>query len=134
MSEARLPVDSTSEARLRVDKWLWYARFFKTRGLATKACAGGQLRLNGTAVAKSHTQVKAGDVLTFAQGHHIRVVRVVELGTRRGPAPEARQLYEDLKPPTSENRLPGPGRARGGGRPTKKERRAIERFKDSGSG
>ena len=134
MSEARVPADTTSQARLRVDKWLWYARFFKTRSLATKACAGGQLRLNGTAVTKPHAPVKAGDVLTFAQGRHIRVVRVVALGARRGPAPEARQLYEDLKPPTSENRLPGPERARGGGRPTKKERREIERFKDSGSG
>ncbi|MEM7221758.1 MAG: RNA-binding S4 domain-containing protein [Pseudomonadota bacterium] len=123
-----------SEARLRVDKWLWYGRFFKTRSLASKACAGGQLRLNGTAVAKPHTQVKVGDVLTFAQGHHIRVIKVAALGVRRGPAPEAQALYEDLKPPSAENRLPGPKRSPGSGRPTKKERREMERLKDGGSG
>ena len=121
-----------SEARLRVDKWLWYGRFFKTRSLAAKACAGGQLRINGALVAKTHAALKVGDVLTFAQGRHIRVVRVVALGTRRGPAPEAQGLYEDLKPPTAENRVPGPERARGSGRPTKKERRELARLKGDG--
>lgn len=122
-----------TEARLRVDKWLWYGRFFKTRGLATKACTGGQLRINGTPVAKAHAALKVGDVLTFAQGRHIRVVRVAALGSRRGPAPEARLLYEDLKPPSAENRLPGPARSAGSGRPTKKERRELERLKGARS-
>ena len=123
-----------TEARLRVDKWLWYGRFFKSRSLAAKACATGQLRINGTAIVKAHAALKVGDVLTFPQGRHIRVVRVAALGTRRGPAPEAQQLYEDLKPPSADNRLPGPARPRGSGRPTKKERREIERLKPGGAG
>ena len=120
-----------SEAGLRVDKWLWYARFFKTRTQAAKICAGGQLRLGGTPVTKAHSRVKVGDVLTFSQGRHIRVVKVLGLGTRRGPAPEAQALYEDLKPPSAENRLPpkgGPKRDQGSGRPTKKDRRALDRL------
>ncbi len=121
-------------ASIRADKWLWYARFFKTRTLASKVCASGQLRLSGSLVAKAHQKVKVGDVLTFPQGRHIRVVKVLVLGSRRGPAPEAQGLYEDLKPPTAETRLPRDTpvarRDAGSGRPTKKERRALGRLKD----
>ena len=92
-----------SEAGLRVDKWLWYARFFKTRTQAAKICAGGQLRLGGTPVTKAHSRVKIGDVLTFPQGGTIRVIRILALGERRGPAAEARLLYEDLTPPEPKN-------------------------------
>ena len=119
-------------AYLRADKWLWYARFFKTRTLASKVCASGQLRVAGSAVGKAHQKIKVGDVLTFPQGRHIRVIKVLALGQRRGPASEAQGLYEDLKPPTSEGRLPPrPGtatRSPGSGRPTKKERRALTRL------
>ncbi len=121
-----------AEPSIRADKWLWYARFFKTRTLASKLCASGQLRLSGSLVAKAHQKVKPGDVLTFPQGHHIRVVKVLALGSRRGPASEAQGLYEDLKPPTAETRLPRDTpvarRAAGSGRPTKKERRALGRL------
>ena len=117
---------------IRADKWLWYARFFKTRTLASKVCAAGKLRIAGSATVKAHQKVKAGDVLTFPQGRHIRVVKVLALGVRRGPASEAQGLYEDLKPPTAEARLPRdtetPRRETGSGRPTKKERRAIARL------
>ena len=117
---------------LRADKWLWYARFFKTRTLASKVCAAGKLRIAGNATAKAHQKVKVGDVLTFPQGRHIRVVKVLALGERRGPASEAQGLYEDLKPPTPEARLPrdsdGARREAGSGRPTKKDRRAITRL------
>ena len=84
---------------LRLDKWLWYARFFKSRGLASKLLAAGKLRQSGTVVTKAHQKVRIGDVLTFPQGPNVRVVKVVAYGTRRGPAPEARTLYEDLAPP-----------------------------------
>ncbi len=121
-------------ASIRADKWLWYARFFKTRTLASKVCASGKLRLSGSLVAKAHQKVKVGDVLTFPQGRHIRVVKVVALGSRRGPAPEAQGLYEDLKPPTAETRLPRDTqvapRDAGSGRPTKKDRRALGRLKE----
>ena len=130
--------DATEEpgASLRADKWLWYARFFKTRTLASKVCASGKLRLSGSLVAKAHQKVKVGDVLTFPQGRHIRVVKVVALGSRRGPAPEAQGLYEDLQPPTAATRLPRDSqvapRDAGRGRPTKKDRRALGRLKEQG--
>jgi ribosome-associated heat shock protein Hsp15 len=120
-----------SEEGLRADKWLWYARFFKTRSLATRVCNAGQVRVGGNGVSKAHSKVKVGDVLTFTQSRHIRVVKVLALATRRGPAPEARALYEDLKPPEAANRLPrrtAPGRSPGAGRPTKKDRRAVDRL------
>jgi ribosome-associated heat shock protein Hsp15 len=120
---------------LRIDKWLWYARFFKSRSLAAKLCAGRRLRLNGETGVKAHHPVKIGDVLTFPKGSHIRVIKILALGTRRGPAPEARLLYEDLEPPPAkkpdEPRQPAPAeRAPGAGRPTKADRRAIDRLKE----
>lgn len=87
-----------AEDRIRIDKWLWQARFFKTRGLAAEAVSGGRLRLNGAPMAKPGHAVGPGDVLTFAQGGRIRVVRVLAAGARRGPAEEARLLYTDLDP------------------------------------
>jgi ribosome-associated heat shock protein Hsp15 len=84
---------------LRLDKWLWFARFFKTRSLATKFCVSGRLRVNGTIVPKAHALVRVGDVLTFPLGPHVRVIKVARLGERRGPAPEAQTLYDDLAPP-----------------------------------
>ena len=124
-----------SEERLRADKWLWYARFFKTRSLASKICRAGRLRIDGSPVAKAHNTVKIGDVLTFSQGQHVRVIKVLGLGERRGPAPEAQELYEDLKPPEPSNRLPPLGQAqrlRGAGRPTKKQRRDLAKLVDQG--
>lgn len=122
-----------TESGLRIDKWLWYARFFKTRTLAARVCNAGKPRLAGDIVSKAHHKVKPGDVLTFPQGRHIRVVKVLELGTRRGPASESRQLYQDLKPPDKDNKLPPVGgRPRGGGRPTKRDRRAVEKLKGGG--
>ena len=85
-----------AEDRIRIDKWLWQARFFKTRGLAAGAVSGGHLRLNGTPMGKPGHAVGPGDVLTFPQGSRIRVVRILACGARRGPAEEARALYADL--------------------------------------
>ena len=118
---------------LRVDKWLWYARFFKSRTLAARMSASGRLRINGNPIAKAHHPVKEGDVLTFPKGHHIRVVRIQALAARRGPAAEARALYDDLDPPRAVSRHPGSGvRERGSGRPTKAQRRALAKLKDLG--
>jgi ribosome-associated heat shock protein Hsp15 len=85
-----------TEESIRLDKWLWQARFFKTRALASKICAAGQVRIDGEKVTKAHAAVRPGHVLTFPQARDIRVVRVVALGTRRGPAVEAQTLYDDL--------------------------------------
>lgn len=120
---------------LRLDKWLWQARFCKSRALASRLCGGGRVRVGGTLVHKAHHLVRVGDVLTFPQGPHIRVVRVAALGTRRGPAAEARTLYEDLAPIAPAAAPSGPAAAAlaprppGSGRPTKEERRALDRLR-----
>lgn len=88
-----------SEGRARLDKWLWHARFFKTRTLAAGVCCNGRIRVNGDPIAKAHHTLKIGDVLTFPLGAHIRIVRVLSVAARRGPPAEARLLYEDLAPP-----------------------------------
>ena len=114
--------------KLRLDKWLWYARVFKTRNLAAKQVSEGHVRLNGARVAKPAQTVSPDDVVTFPQGKHIRVIKVVDLGTRRGPAPEAQALYTDLDPPDSRNKeaFPENPAFEGQGRPTKKDRRALD--------
>lgn len=115
--------------KLRVDKWLWHARFFKTRTLAAKVVAGGHLRLNSRKAEKSSTCVVAGDVLTFAQEKRVRVIKVVALGTRRGPSNEAKLLYEDLSL-SQEYDVSAP-KFDGKGRPKKKDRRAIANLRES---
>lgn len=118
--------------RLRLDKWLWFARFHKSRSLATAACAAGRIRLNGAVVDKAHQKVAPGDVLTFPLGARIRIVRVIALGSRRGPAPEAQALYDDLTPaPEAPALSPAvASRAAGSGRPSKAERRALDRLRE----
>jgi len=129
-----------TETPLRLDKWLWFARFVKTRSLATKLIVDGRMRVNGAPTQKAHYTVKLGDVLTFPLGPHIRVIKVVALGSRRGPAPEAQALYEDLDPP----RPAAPQQASasasfeerkaGSGRPTKRDGRRIAQLKSSEPG
>lgn len=116
-------------AALRLDKWLWHARFCKSRSLAAKFCTAGRIRLGGRPVRKANQAVRPGDVLTFPLGPDIRVVRIRALGARRGPPAEARALYEDLAPPQPRRDVaPGPERVPGSGRPTKEERRATARL------
>lgn len=117
--------------KIRIDKWLWQARFFKTRSLAAKQVSAGHLRLNGTKITKTAQNVTAGDVLSFPQGRQTRVVEVVAIGTRRGPAPEAQSLYLDKTP--KQDILPANPRFEGKGRPDKKTRRALDlsRARDS---
>ena len=91
-----------TEERLRLDKWLWCARFYRTRELAQAACESGRLRINGFRVEKAGREVKPGDVLTIPQRPDVVVVRVLAGATRRGPATEARQLYEILTDATDE--------------------------------
>ena len=129
---------------LRLDKWLWFARFFKTRTLATRFVQSGKLRVNTVTMAKPHYSVKSGDVLTFALRSGVKVVKVVNLGARRGPAAEARTLYDDLSPPPPPNdaaggdgAVAGAGpvapRDAGAGRPTKRERRDTDRLRGEGA-
>jgi ribosome-associated heat shock protein Hsp15 len=122
-------------AVLRLDKWLWYARFFKSRSLAARRANDGQVRINGVRATKAHALVHLGDVVTFAVGARIRIVRIEGLGFQRGPTPKARELYTDLGPPPVRSNLdgkilPAPVAVRdpGAGRPTKSDRRAIARL------
>jgi ribosome-associated heat shock protein Hsp15 len=88
---------------LRIDKWLWFARFFKTRSLAASVVEAGEVRLNGAVAAKTSALVRAGDELIFPTGKRMRRVTVLALGERRGPAPEAQALYREEEPPPPED-------------------------------
>ncbi len=92
---------------MRIDSWLWQARFFKTKSRASSLCARGRVRVDGRIIRKAHYAVRSGMVLTFPQARRIRVVQVLGLGTRRGPAAEAQSLYEDMSPNTAPGPVPG---------------------------
>lgn len=88
---------------LRIDKWLWFARFFKTRSLAASVVEDGEVRLNGAVIGKTSAPVRVGDELVFPTGKRRRRVTVLALGERRGPAPEAQSLYREEEPPPPED-------------------------------
>ncbi|PYN88965.1 MAG: RNA-binding protein S4 [Candidatus Rokuibacteriota bacterium] len=116
---------------IRVDKWLWAARVFKTRSQASAACDGGKVDVNDEA-AKPARRVRAGHLvaITLPRGRR-RILRVAGVDERRGSAEVAKTLFEDLTPPEPPRprHAPPPWRAAGTGRPTKRERRAIERLR-----
>ena len=116
---------------IRVDKWLWAARVFKTRSLASTACDGGKVDINAEA-AKPARRVRAGDRIevSLPRGRR-RILKVVGVGERRGSAEAARKLFEDLTPPEPprSRQAPPPFREPGAGRPTKRERREIDRLR-----
>ena len=85
-----------NDASVRLDKWLWFARFRKSRSLAADLCLAGRVRINRQIVQKPAAPVHVGDVVTVPVGAEIRVVRVEKLGERRGPPAEARLLYVEL--------------------------------------
>ncbi len=92
-----LPAGS-NPARQRLDKWLWFARVVKTRSLAARLVTEGHVRVNSIRIATAAKSVKPGDVVTVALERHVRVLKILASGERRGPAPEAQSLYEDLAP------------------------------------
>lgn len=132
----------------RLDKWLWYARLAKSRTLAASLVTGGKIRVNRSKVDKASHGIRVGDVITSGARREVRILRVRVLGVRRGPAAEAASLYEDLSPKvevsqgnsqspagrgevagrTGEASRAAGERARGAGRPTKRERRQIDRL------
>jgi ribosome-associated heat shock protein Hsp15 len=79
---------------LRIDKFLWFARFVRTRSLAAKLCASGAITVNGAPATRPSQAVRVGDVVSVPQGRLVHTVRIAALGTRRGPTAEARRLYE----------------------------------------
>ena len=117
---------------MRLDKWVWAARFFKTRSLAQQAVAGGRVQLNGDRTKPAH-EVKAGDMVVVRVGDWRWEVKVRALSERRGPAEEARKLYEETEASRTERERRGDLRRWGAepaatlkGRPTKRDRRLIE--------
>ena len=133
-------MDKDTTGKVRIDKWLWFARFFKTRTLAGKIADGGKIRINGDIIKKSSHGVRVGDILTFPTGDAknpiIRVIEVVALGEKRESAPKAQLLYTDLSPPEPRIRETDTfhHRERGTGRPTKKQRRETEKLQDKFGG
>ncbi len=119
------PPDSPPPDSLRVDRWLWFARIFKTRGLAARVVAAGHLRVNAAKVSKPAHRIAPGDTLTVQVAGDIRILRILALGTRRGPAPEAQGLYEDLTPKPEITPVAEKNARKG--RPTKKDRRDLMR-------
>ena len=117
--------------RQRIDKWLFYARVAKSRSLAAKLVQAGDVRVNREKITQAAYQVRIDDVLTIARARDILVYRILDTGMRRGPATEARALYEDLtpKPVASEKPVVAGLRDAGAGRPTKKERRAMDKWR-----
>ncbi|WP_380784702.1 RNA-binding S4 domain-containing protein [Sphingomonas sp. R86521] len=83
---------------MRIDRFLWYVRLAKTRSAAQAIAEKGRLRIDGRPIDRAHCPVRIGNVLTFAAGDHVRVIRIEALPARRGPAPEAQACYQDLIP------------------------------------
>ena len=125
--------------KLRVDKWLWAARFYKTRSLATEEIAKGRVEVNGAEV-KPARELKAGDTVTLTQGPVTRTVVVKGLSSMRGPAPVAQQLYAEtaeslakrLRAAEQRRLSPEPAHSIEHGRPTKRGRRELDDAKSWG--
>lgn len=129
----------------RIDQWLWFARVAKSRTLAQALIERGKVRINRERLEKPSQQVKPGDVVTVSLGPNVRVLEIAGIGKRRGPAAEAALLYVELTPPRGETKADtattqsashpevdvnvGPQRPHGAGRPTKRDRRALDRLK-----
>lgn len=124
----------------RLDKWLWFVRVIKTRTQAAGLVTDGKVRVNRVRVDKPSQTVRPGDVVTVSVRGHVRVLKMVAAGERRGPPAQARELYEDLTPPPPPtaggkgNAAQSGVRAAGDGRPTKRDRRLLDRLRDSGDG
>jgi ribosome-associated heat shock protein Hsp15 len=127
-------------AEVRIDKWLWAARFFKTRGLAAEAVAGGKVHVNGQRC-KPGKDIKVGDLVTVSKNHYSWEVRITYLNTQRRPAKEAALMYDEdaasiakrhqlIEQQKQQNALLPPSERER--RPNKKQRRQIHRFKQDG--
>jgi ribosome-associated heat shock protein Hsp15 len=130
--------EADSHTSTRIDKWLWAARFFKTRALATEAVAGGKIEINGSRPRPSRL-VRAGDQLTIRRGIYEWTVTIKDVSKLRGPAAQAQGLYEETEESAerraaaiAQMRLERPPEFEVAGRPSKKDRRAITRFTKRG--
>jgi ribosome-associated heat shock protein Hsp15 len=119
---------SEPAAGMRIDKWLWVARCFKTRSLASEACVAGHVKLEGESVKPAKT-LRPGETVEVRTPAGLRVLEVVALAERRGSADVARTLYVDHSPPPPPREPPPVVRERGAGRPSKKDRREIDKLR-----
>ena len=119
----------------RIDRWLWHARVVRTRTLAAGLAESGHVRVNGQRIKAPARTVRDGDILTIALGA-VRILRVTGFAERRGSASEANRLYVDLSEPvvrrSAAPRSAAPSRDPGSGRPTKRDRRALDRMRQRG--
>jgi ribosome-associated heat shock protein Hsp15 len=117
----------------RIDKWLFFARAVKSRSIAAKLASGGHVKINERTCDGADNPVRIGDVLSIRLERHVLVWKALGLGERRGPAPEAQLLYEDMTPAKTDTDHISKDAQRdpGSGRPEKKERRAMERMRSS---
>lgn len=121
-------------ASIRIDKWLFFARIMKSRSLAAKFVAAGNVRINGEKISQPSRAVKPGDTLTVTRDQYVGIYALRSCGMRRGPAPEAHLLYDDKSPPRPPKAMSAldrlvPVREPGSGRPTKRERRALDQLR-----
>src|SRR5215216_3006845 len=127
----RYSQSAMGEDRQRIDKWLWHARVVRTRSAAAALAASGHVRVNGRRIDAASRAVRAGDVVTVALDRTVRVMKVLNFADRRGGSDAARGLYEDLVPEARAEPSTDclPDRDRGTGRPTKRDRREIDRLR-----
>ena len=118
--------------KIRLDTWLWYARFYKSRSLSSKAIVSGKLRVNSNKIIKPASKVKINDVLTINHINMVRIIQVQSLGSRRGPASEAQQLYNDLSGDMIDaskiKSVSEKSKKETNKRPTKKDRRILDKI------
>jgi ribosome-associated heat shock protein Hsp15 len=126
-------IGDSGQKAIRIDKWLWHARKIKTRSGASRLVREGKIRVNGAKITKPSGMVKPGDMITAMIGGRLHMLEILALGTRRGPAREAAELYRDHSPPPPRKdeapRPQPPRRDPGTGRPTKRERRLTDRLR-----
>jgi ribosome-associated heat shock protein Hsp15 len=120
----------------RIDRWLWHARVVRTRPVAAALAESGRVRVNGQRINAPARTVRTGDVLTIALRDSVKILRVTGFAERRGSASDASPLYEDLSEPLPPRSAPpppnAPSRDPGTGRPTKRDRRALDRMRQRG--
>ena len=125
--------------KLRIDKWLWAARFYKTRSLATDEIDKGRVRINGLEV-KPAKEVRIGDTVALRQGPVTRTLKVCGISDKRGGAPQAQLLYEEteaslyLRVQLTEQQRLEPANSQEHGRPTKRDRRSIDKVNNKNWG
>ena len=118
--------------KIRLDTWLWYARFYKSRSLSSKAILSGKVRVNSNKIIKPASKVKINDVLTINHVNTVRIIQIQSIGARRGPASEAQKLYKDLSGDATgsanNKNLSQKSKKDTNKRPTKKDRRLLDKI------